>query len=252
MSYDKIEAVRRSDLWELRKSPMHYLYRVTHPEEPTQALIFGTAAHKYILEQDEFEDEFVVAPKINRRTKAGKEEWGRWQEEAAGRTVISEDEMQKILEMAEAVRSNPTSKALLMTGEHEVPITWTDPETGVICKCRPDVLTEYDGKKYIVDYKTTASCEGYSFERSCRKYGYKLQAGMYTEGVFATSLEEYGFAFVAQEKTPPYAVRVYFCDSGFIEEGADMMHELLGIYKECSQSGKWYGYEDREVYGDEQ
>ena len=31
--YDNIPAVRRSDLWELRKSPAHYLYKVTHPEE---------------------------------------------------------------------------------------------------------------------------------------------------------------------------------------------------------------------------
>ena len=103
-----------------------------------------------------------------------------------------------------------------------------------------------------MDYKTTTSCEDGAFERSCRKYGYKLQAGMYTEGVFNKLLNgDLGFAFVAQEKTPPYAVRVYFCDDGFIEEGTDLFRELIEIYHNCKESGEWPGYEDKELYGDE-
>lgn len=251
--YDNIEAVRRSDLWELRKSPAHYIYRIEHPEEPTTALLFGTAAHKYLLEKDDFQNEYIVTPKVDRRTKAGKQEWKELTEkaEAENKTLITEEDFNVILEMDKAVRANPTAKALLSTGQHEVPITWMDAETRIMCKCRPDVLTEFNGQKYIVDYKTTTSCEGNSFEWSCRKYGYKLQAGMYTEGVFATTLDEYRFAFVAQEKTPPYAVRVYFCDPGFVEEGTALMHDLLSLYKKCSTSGNWPGYEDKEVYGDE-
>ena len=252
MNYDKIAAVRRSDLWELRKSPAHYHYKVTHPSEQTQALLFGTAAHKYMLEPKEFFDCFAIAPKVDRRTKAGKEEWKQFCEENEGKDIITADDWEKILAMVDMVGKNPTAAELLFTGQHEVPIEWTDPKTGVECKCRPDVLTTYDGKPYIVDYKTTTSCEGNSFERSCRKYGYKLQAGMYCEGVFQTTLDEYGFAFVAQEKTPPYAVRVYFCDTGFIEEGFSMMNDLLHIYRDCAEKDEWPGYEDKEVYGDEQ
>lgn len=74
---------------------------------------------------------------------------------------------------------------------------------------------------------------------------------MYTDGVFNQTFEEYGFAFVAQEKKPPYAVRVYFCDPGFIEEGLELFKSLIGTYHECRQSGEWPGYEDKEIYGDE-
>ena len=252
MTYDQIPAVRRSDLWEIRKSPAHYLYAVTHPKEPTPALLFGTAAHKYILEPDDFWNVFILAPDVDRRTKAGKETWALFLEEAEGKTAISESDLQTIKEMDMAIMGNPTAKALLKTGIHETPIEWKDGQTGEECKCRPDCITDYKGRRYIVDYKTTTSCEDGAFERSCRKYGYKLQAGMYTEGVFNKLLNgDLGFAFVAQEKTPPYAVRVYFCDEGFVEEGTDLFRELIEIYHNCKESGEWPGYEDKELYGDE-
>ena len=246
--YNEIPAVRRSDLWELRKSPAHYLYKVTHQEEPTAALLFGTAAHKYILEPESFWDEYIEVPKIDRRTKAGKEEYQRIVE--SGKTPISSDDLAVIIDMDAQIKAHPLASLLLKTGDHEVPIEWTDENTGELCKCRPDVITEYDGENWIVDYKTTQSCMNGAFEKACRLYGYKLQAGMYSEGAFCTTFNDYRFAFVAQEKTPPYAVRVYLCDEGFRLEGQDMFHELIRIYHECKESGEWPGYEDEVLYGE--
>lgn len=247
MKYDEIPAVRRSDLWELRKSPAHYLYAVTHERETTAALAFGTAAHKYILEPDDFWNCYAIAPKVDRRTKTGKEEYAAFLEQSAGKTIITQEDLEIIKQMDEAIMQNESAIRLLKTGQHEVPIKWTDPDTGEECKCRPDCITG----DYIVDYKTTTSCEGNAFEYSCRKYGYKLQAAMYTEGVFNATLESKKFAFVAQEKNPPYAVRVYFCDPGFVEEGMEMFRELIGLYHRCKETGEWPGYEDKELVGDE-
>lgn len=247
MKYDEIPAVRRSDLWELRKSPAHYLYAVTHERETTAALAFGTAAHKYILEPDDFWNCYAIAPKVDRRTKAGKEEYAAFLEQSAGKTIITQEDLETIKQMDEAIMQNESAIRLLKTGQHEVPIEWTDPDTGEECKCRPDCITG----DYIVDYKTTTSCEGNAFEYSCRKYGYKLQAAMYTEGMFNATLESKKFAFVAQEKNPPYAVRVYFCDPGFVEEGMEMFRELIGLYHRCKETGEWPGYEDKELVGDE-
>lgn len=250
-NYDQIPAVRRSDLWELRKSPAHYLYKVTHPEEPTAALLFGTAAHKYILEPNDFWNEFALAPDVDRRTKAGKAEWAEFVENLGDKTPISAKDLEIIQEMDKAITQNPLAAQFLRTGEHEVPIEWTDPHTGEPCKCRPDVITTYDGEDWIVDYKTTTSCANGAFEKSCRMFGYKLQAGMYTEGAFADTFKDYRFAFVAQEKTPPYAVRVYKCDVGFVLEGQDLFHDLIEIYHKCKTDGEWPGYPDAELIGDE-
>lgn len=242
--YDTAEGIRRSSLWTINKTPLHFKYEQDHPKQVTDSLRFGIAAHKLILEPEDFENEIAIIPAINKRTNAGKEEWAAFTEmcEREHKTAISLQDFEQIREMADAINANPVARELL-TGQHEVPFYWTDVATGEKCKCKPDCMTEYKREKLIVDYKTTNSCEDFHFERAARDYGYKLQAGMYTEGVFLNTFEEYGFVFVAQEKNPPYAVRVYYCNESFIREGQDQFHTLLGIYHDCKESGHWYGYE---------
>lgn len=252
-TYDDAGAIRRSNLWEMRKSPAHYKYAVEHIEDPTPALLFGTAAHKYILETDEFWNSYILAPEVDRRTKAGKEAWAKYTDDLneTRKSGITIADYLIIEEMDQAVKANLIAAELLKTGEHEIPIFWTDAQTGLACKCRPDCLTTYNGEKYIVDYKTTQSCEAGAFERSCRYYGYQLQAAMYTEGVFNTSMNVCKFAFVAQEKKPPYAVRVYFCDSGFIDEGMELYRQLIDRVAECEKTGLWPGYDEGVLIGNE-
>lgn len=242
--YRKHEGISRSELFTLlTKTPLHFKYEHEKEEsDPSNALIFGAAAHKYILEKDDFDSEFAVLPIVDRRTKEGKEIYNQFITESEGKTVINRDDFEKIKEMAKAIDENPFAREFL-DGVHEVSYFWTDAETGEPCKVRPDCIATVDGKKYIVDYKTTDSCQDGHFERSAKKYGYKFQAGMYREGVFQNTFEDYGFVFVAQEKTAPYAVRVYKCTDSFIDEGYDQFREALGIYHICNTSGNWYGYE---------
>lgn len=244
-AYREAEGISRSELFTISKTPLHFKYEQDNPKEDTKSLSFGRAAHKYILEKDDFFNDFAIEPVVDRRTKAGREEFYAFEESLGEKESISMEDYQKILQMYDAIQSNPVAVALL-TGEHEKDFFWVDDLTGEKCKCRPDCLSQYEGKKYIVDYKTTDSCEDGHFERSCRKYGYKFQAGMYTEGVFQNTFEQYGFVFVAQEKTAPYAVRVYFCTPEFVAQGYDQFRQLIGIYHQCKTSGNWYGYEGPE------
>lgn len=240
--YEMNEGIRRSELFLINKTPLHFKYGIENKKKDTSALIFGRAAHKYILEKDGFFDEYAIAPIVDRRTKLGKDEWSKFIEESCGKEIITEDDFLTIQRMFEAIQNNATAKQLL-TGTCEQSFFWVDDVTGEKCKCRPDCLSEFNGEKFIVDYKTTDSCEDGHFERSCRKYGYKFQAGMYTEGVFQNTFEQYRFAFVAQEKAAPYAVRVYICTPEFVAQGYDKFRELIGIYHNCKITGNWYGYE---------
>ena len=243
-TYDKAEGIRRSDLFLISKTPLHFKYALEHPREASTELEFGTAAHKYILEPEDFWNEYELCPEINKRTKAGKQEWEEFVAYCEGnkKKPLTTQDYKEILALDDAFRYAPFAKQLL-TGKHEVPFFWTDTETGVKCKCKPDCLTVYEGRPLIVDYKTTRSCADGHFERACREYGYKLQVGMYVEGLFNNTFEEYGFAFVAQEKAPPYAIRVYMCDDSFIDEGRMLFHDLLGIYHMCEENNRFYGYE---------
>lgn len=242
-AYRKHEGVSRSELnILLTKSPMHFKYAQEHPEEDTPALLEGRAAHKLILEPETFTEEFAIAPKCDRRTIEGKTKYADFVLESEGKDIISPESMDKVYAMAKALNQNETAVKFL-NGLHEQSYFWTDAQTGEACKVRPDCLAEVDGIKYIVDYKTTESCADGAFERSVKKYGYKFQSGMYREGVFQNTFEDYKFAFVAQEKKAPYASRVYICDDDFIREGYEQFREAIGIYHWCKEHDNWYGYE---------
>lgn len=243
--YRSHEGVSRSELFQIAKSPLHFKYAQENPTERSAALTFGAACHKYILEADDFFNEYVIAPQVDRRTKEGKEKYNQFLAECGDREVISATDYDIITDMGDAIKANKAASELLYAdgAKYEQSFFWTDSMTGEAVKCRPDAMVEVDGKKYIIDYKTTTSCADGQFEWSARKYGYKLQAGMYREGVFQNTLDDYGFIFIAQEKDAPYAVRIYVCTEEFINEGYDQYRELLGIYHHCKETGIWYGYE---------
>lgn len=242
-AYRMHEGISRSELnILLTQSPMHMRYAQLHKPEETTALLEGRAAHKFILETNDFANEFAVAPQCDRRTKEGKEIYAAFLEESADKDVLTEESMNKIKEMANVILQHETAMKFL-TGEHEKSFFWTDSLTGELCKVRPDCLAEVNGKKYIVDYKTTESCADGQFERSVRKYGYKFQTGMYREGVFQNTFDDYGFVFVAQEKKPPYAVRVFICNEDFINEGYEQFRQAINTYHWCKENNNWYGYE---------
>ena len=49
--YNQAPGIRRSLLWELRRSPAHLKWRMENPPEATPALIFGQALHAALLAQ---------------------------------------------------------------------------------------------------------------------------------------------------------------------------------------------------------
>lgn len=246
--YRDHEGISRSQLWPLlSQTPLHFKYNLEHPEDKdSKVLAFGRAAHKYVLEKELFNLDFAVAPNCDRRTKAGKEQYEMFLSLAEGKEVISEDDYEVIKAMAQAIDEDPFARQFL-TGMCEEPYFWTDKETGEPLKVRPDCIATYEGKKYIVDYKTTDSCADGHFESSVRRFGYKFQAGIYREGVFQNTFDDYKFAFVAQEKKAPYACRVYICDEDFLIEGYEQFRKAINLFHWCKVNECWYGYEGSET-----
>ena len=73
--YNKAPGIRRSLLWEIRRSPAHLKWRMENPPEATPALIFGQALHAAVLTPEDYGRQFAVMPGVDRRTKAGREAW---------------------------------------------------------------------------------------------------------------------------------------------------------------------------------
>lgn len=239
--YRKTEGITRTELWRIRESPEKFKWAQEHPEEPTPALLFGAAVHKLLLEPETFDDEFLVAPEVDRRTKDGRAIYNSFLAGADGYSILDADSYEKASDMVTAAMNTPFVRKLL-DGEHECPIYWTDDLTDEPCKCRLDCLTYVDGKPVIVDYKTTADASTDVFIRSAINHGYDFQAGMYCEGVEKSTGQKPTFVFIAQEKTAPYAVNIFQADDLMVKRGYDIFRELIGIYHECKTTDNWYGY----------
>ena len=190
--------------------------------------------HKAVLEPDGFGDEYIVAPKFDRRTKDGKAAYAAFEMSLAGRTTIPPDDMVVIGEMVAAVRGHKYAD-FLTKGEVEMSYYWQDELTGIDCQARPDCFKIVDGRGIVVDLKTTTDASTDSFRRDAIKYGYDMQAAMFIDAC----QKEYGipcdFIFVAIEKTPPYMINILQADELMLKYGEDRFRTALGICKECRE-----------------
>lgn len=240
--YRKKEGVSSSDLKKMMKSMAHYKYYKDHPEDSdSEALQFGRAYHKLMLEPDDFDNEFAVSPKFDRRTKEGKAAAEEFAKKAEGKEVINEETYQKLLEMQKALYDTPFVK-LLIKGEHEKSFFWTDEKTGIPCKCRPDSHGQIKDEYICIDLKTTNDAETDKFMKDALKFGYDIQTAHYCEGLENAYGKPFKFIFIAQEKTAPYLVNVLQADDYFMASGKELRDTLLEQYKKCSENNEWPGY----------
>lgn len=239
--YRDAEGISRSSLFKISKSPAHFKFEQDNPPEPTSALIFGKALHSFILEPENFDNEFAIIPNIDRRTKEGKAIYAEFFELCKDKDLLSQEDFEIIKRMGESVLNNKYA-AELLTGQREQSFFWFDELTGEKCKVRPDILTHYNDFNVITDLKSCASADTETFTRDCIKFGYDFQAAMYKEGIDICTGKPHSFIFIAVEKSEPYAVNVLQADELFIRRGQEVFRELLGIYHNCKETGNWYGY----------
>jgi len=236
------EATSVHDLLNLRRSPQHFRFAKDNPPEPTPAMRFGTAAHSWILTPSVAPDEILVAPKVDRRTKVGKEAWAEFEARANGRTVVTEDEAHTLAKMAGAVAASPAAQVALDAAERrEVSCAWADPAgSGLMMRGRPDAL----GDNLIVDLKTAQDASPDAFARTAAHFGYHAQAAYYLDGLRNLGYcdEQAVFLFVVVEKTPPFGVAVYALDDEAIEAGRAQYEDAWRTYRSCRASNSWPSY----------
>ena len=240
--YRDREGISSSELKKLMKSPMHYRYWKDNPDDTdTPSLLFGRAAHKYVLETYDFYNEFAVAPNIDRRTKEGKAQWSLFCDQNEGKDIITQEQFEEIDAMRNLAYATPFV-AKLLSGEKELSFWGVDEETGLVLKCRPDCITEWNGKHILVDYKTAQDVENTKFCRDSIKFGYDQQLAYYRDILKQNTGLDYMVVIIAQEKTAPYVTNVFQLSENYLESGREVYKEMLRVYKECMDSGNWYGY----------
>jgi len=250
--------ISASSLKKLKISPAHYIEDCESEDEETDAMIFGSAYHCFILEPEKFENDYYVfndssicqvligeGYKSPRSTKAYKE----WEESEmriiGDKKVITLDTHERLKAMREKIMRHPYAKMLLANGIKEQGYMGEiETEAGIIkVKFKPDQSN--DNRKIIVDLKTTIDASQDGFTKKAADMDYHLQAAFYSDllGKVTGDGRAYRFVFIAQEKKKPFAFNIFEASPQFISQGRFEYEMLLQLYKFCLDNSTWPGYQ---------
>ena len=247
-----------SSLRYLASSPASYKsYLDGEMEFESAAANFGTAVHAFLESEETYNEIYVVKNgDIDRRTKAGKEEYNRIIE--SGKIVITREDDAKVRRIAESFYSStdPIIKMVIESeGENEE--SWFWDEHGLPMKGRtdrrirvdagdfgmlearfPTLFTDYAfGCDVVVDYKTTAKgIDPKSFYWNVRNNSMDLAAAHYLAGTQADA-----FLWIVLETVPPYGVTRYFLSPNHLDEAEERRQVLLQQLAHCYETNEWPG-----------
>ena len=234
--YHRYEGVSNSGLNLVARSPAHFHY--SPPFNSTRAMDIGTAFHTALLEPERYESEYMTVTGCNDRRKA---EYTSAAKVYGKDKTLTENEGASVVIMAESIRSNPAARELLDQGGHaEISAFVTDPETGILLRCRFDWLTN---DHRAMDLKKTQDAREFAFAKSVNNYRYHCQAAMYRHIYnLITGRELENYQFLAVEEAPPCSNVLYDIDPLAVEIGYKKYREALLDYAIAKESGEWVTY----------
>lgn len=245
-SYAALPHMNQSTLKQGLRSMQHLKAAIEgENRKETDALRFGQLVHTAILEPESLSMEYAIAPSVDRRTKAGKQEWEDFTRVHFDKVIVKQEDYDRALAMRESVMQHPAAKALLSRDRMtEVTATWNN--EGTDCKARLDGYIPPRGKAkpIILDLKTAMDASPDGFARAVAKFNYHLQQAFYVDAVKAVKKRHAQFVFIAVEKEAPYAVGVYTLAGDAEEVGRKMYKDVLTRWRDSVQSNHAVGYGD--------
>jgi len=165
-----------------------------------------------------------------------------------GKDLFDVDTFDRIKKMCASAHAHPLANFIFgRENFSEASIFWTDPETGVRCKIRPDNFVA-PCKEFpnglIIDGKTTDDASPDGFAKAIWNWDMHYQAAFYTDGfqyVFETKGDPL-FCWMAQEKDAPFATAFYTAPGKLIEYGRKLYRRQMRRLAECEKTGVWPGY----------
>jgi hypothetical protein len=253
-------AVSNSDLKMVLRSPAHYRHYKDNPTEPTPAMKAGTALHCAILEPDQFMSRYAIIPDnaparptaAMLNAKNPKQEsldriqyWQQFDAMNAGKELLTSEKAAEYLHIGNTVRTHPSLEVLFDQGQPEMAVFGIDPVTGVLCKCKIDLLCyiQSEDLRIKAEIKTTDDARLDAFTRTSLKYGYYQGCAFYSDvlkfaDIGAPDLD----MIVAIERSAPYGMALYEIPPEAYEYGQRRYREALDLYAKCLEADEWPNY----------
>jgi hypothetical protein len=238
----KTDYVSANDLKVFLKSPRHYFYEKnrTYVKADKKHFTFSSALYEYIMEKAKFENNFIIAPKFDRRTKKGKEDYDSFYEDAKDKIVIDELNMQMIEQVSVNVQMNKTFMKLLQDSYYETSYYTKDKITGLKIKLRPDILPTSENT--ILDIKSYIDGSPKSFISDVFDNDYGLSAAYYMD-----FLNKEKYIFAAMEQNAPFQISLYVLNDGIINYGKQQYRMGLDLLKWSLDNNYWCDYTEFEI-----
>lgn len=245
--YKAIQAVNATALKHI-DTPALYRQRELNPEEhQTDAQRFGQAGHARFLQAQDYTRLVSVRPSLDRRTKAGKEEYLAFMEKNEGVIAVTQEEADTIEAMHKAVWADSYTEKFFEGASTELTLVWTDRETNLLCKARLDLYNPSMGQ--VIDLKTVqlGGASPASFRHQIIKYSWHHQIAFYMAGLEALSLEAKHACFLAVEKEAPYLHSYTRLVDEHLGIAMQTNQERLKKLAHCQQFDRWPGYNDTPI-----
>lgn len=228
--YHAAPGISSSNLSLLAESPMHLANKECFHRE-SEAFDFGNLVHCLVLEPDKVFDRYAVPPKLDLRTKIGKADKKKFEQENADKIYIKHDDY--------LLAGNMTLNVLkiaggLLTGGSAEKSYFAD-DDGVIVKCRPDYYIEQAG--IVVDIKTTADISEFGLRKSITNYNYHWSAAWYLRVLNILGLPATKFIFVFVEKSQPHMVKVRELTNETLSDANADIEAMMENYRDYLKTG---------------
>jgi hypothetical protein len=199
-------------------------------------MALGRVTHTLAFEPAKFSDEYVIWEDGDRRGNA----WKEFKELHAGQIIFKPAEIDIAVQISDAVRRHPLVQPYLVGGIYEQGIFWTDADTGLLCKAKPDWMQP--ARRVLVDLKTAKSIHARKFGAQAAKLGYHLQLAHYRAGIEAAlGWKPAKVVIIAVESEAPYDVAVFEIDRETLMLADMEVKELLLQLKACRTADSWPG-----------
>ena len=145
--------------------------------------------------------------------------------------------------MVESCLENPTIVSFLQNTYYQKSCFWTDKETGLNLKTRPDI-TQVE-RSIVVDIKTTLDGSPQKFSRDASNLDYFVQAVSQIDGVINSGLMPSvdNYFYLVVEKVAPYNATIYEIDVEDLIWLNDSYEYLKDKVAKAMKSGEFKGYD---------
>ncbi len=158
---------------------------------------------------------------------------------------VGDQSFETIEQMLISCKQDATIQRLIEGTDYQTSIFWTDPETGIKLKTRPDMNKRK--KNVIVNLKTTLDGSPEGFTKDLKKWDYPLQACVEISGCLRTGIMDKvdNYFWLVVEKVPPFNATIYEFQETDIMAVMDSYDFLLSRIKKAQEQNKYPGYSDQ-------